>query len=291
LQRSFHSSNHHLVLNLRLIVEFSINSPEKFLMKRVTAKKRLGQHFLKDKVIAGRIASSLSGDGYNSVLEIGPGMGILSRFLMERNFEDFRVIEIDPESVEYLKANLPGLNRIIMGDFLALDLNREFSGPFAIIGNFPYNISTQILFKVLNSRHKAVEVCGMFQKEVADRICSPPGSRTYGILSVLLQAYYNVEYLFNVPNTVFYPPPRVESAVVRLRRNNTKNLGCDEVLFFRTVRSCFNQRRKTLRNSVRSAFRLNNYDYHELIHRPEELSVERFVSLTNWIAENLTDSE
>ncbi len=260
-------------------------------MKRVTAKKRLGQHFLKDRSIAGRIASSLSGDGYNSVLEIGPGMGILSRFLLERNFDDYRVIEIDPELVDYLKANLPRLTRIIQGDFLGLDLDREFNDPFAIIGNFPYNISSQIFFKVLTCRDKAVEVCGMLQKEVADRICSPPGSRTYGILSVLLQAYYNVEYLFHVPNTVFYPPPRVESAVVRLRRNYTKYLGCDEGLFFRVVRSCFNQRRKTLRNSVRSAFNLNNYDNPELIHRPEELSVERFVVLTNWIAENLTDSE
>ena len=260
-------------------------------MKRVTAKKRLGQHFLNDKWIAQRIASSLSGEGYDSVLEIGPGMGILTSCLLERKFDDFRVVEIDPESVEYLKSKLPGLTSIIRGDFLALDLDREFSSRFAIIGNFPYNISSQILFKILNCRDKVVEVCGMLQKEVAERICSPPGSRTYGILSVLLQAYYHVDYLFHVPATVFSPPPRVQSAVIRLRRNSTVHLACDEELFFKTVKRCFNQRRKTLRNSVRSAFGLKNDDYPELTRRPEELSVERFVALTNWIKRNLPVSE
>jgi 16S rRNA (adenine1518-N6/adenine1519-N6)-dimethyltransferase len=260
-------------------------------MKRVTAKKRLGQHFLNDKGIARRIASSLSGDGYGSVLEIGPGMGIVTRYLLERKFDDFRVVEIDPELVDYLKSNLQGLKRIIMGDFLALDLEREFSSRFAIIGNFPYNISSQILFKILNCKDKVVEVCGMLQKEVADRICSPPGSRTYGILSVLLQAYYHVDYLFHVPSTVFSPPPRVQSAVIRLRRNGTVHLACNEELFLKTVKMCFNQRRKMLRNSVRSAFGLKNDDNPELKHRPEELSVERFVALTNWIEGNLPVSE
>jgi 16S rRNA (adenine1518-N6/adenine1519-N6)-dimethyltransferase len=260
-------------------------------MKRVIAKKRLGQHFLSDKEIAREIVMSLSGEGYSSVLEIGPGMGILTRFLIERNFADFRVIEIDDESVDYLKSNLPELTRIIKGDFLTFDLDAAFPEKLAIIGNFPYNISTQILFKILNHRGKVVEVCGMLQKEVAERICSPPGSRVYGILSVLLQAYYNAEYLFSVPNTVFSPPPAVQSSVIRLVRNGTRKLDCNEELFFRTVKACFNQRRKMLRNSVRSAFNLKDYDYHEFIHRPEELSVARFIALTNWIEDHLIVSE
>jgi len=255
-------------------------------MSRVQPKKNLGQHFLKDKATARSIAYSLTGEGCASVLEIGPGMGILTEFLLERGFPDFHVVEIDNESVYYLKERYPDFTNVIRGDFLTLDLERLFEAKLAVIGNFPYNISTQILFRVLNYRDKVGEVCGMLQKEVAERICSPPGSRAYGILSVLLQAYYSAEYLFTVPPTVFSPPPKVESGVIRLRRNQTGKLDCDEALFFRVVKACFNQRRKTLRNSVRSAFELKSYDYHEFHLRPEQLSVRQFVELTKWIGGN-----
>lgn len=197
-------------------------------MNKLIAKKSLGQHFLKDKRIARRIAYSLTGAGYNSVLEIGPGMGILTGFLLERKFKDFRVIEIDNESVHYLQANFPGLINIIRGDFLTMDIEKYFSEKFGIIGNFPYNISTQIFFKVLSNREKIIEITGMLQKEVAERICAGPGSKTYGILSVFLQAFYDVEYLFTVSEGVFSPPPKVKSGVIRLRRNGTLKLDCDE---------------------------------------------------------------
>jgi 16S rRNA (adenine1518-N6/adenine1519-N6)-dimethyltransferase len=260
-------------------------------MSRVQPKKNLGQHFLKDTGIAGRIAASLTGEGYGSVLEIGPGMGVLTGFLMERGFSDFRVIEIDNESVHYLHEHFPGLKGILTGDFLSMDLNAYFPDKMGIIGNFPYNISTQILFKVLQHREKVVEVAGMLQKEVAERICAGPGSKTYGILSVLLQAYYKTEYLFTVSETVFSPPPKVKSGVIRLIRNDVKSLDCDEVLFFRVVKASFNQRRKTLRNSVRSAFELKREDYDEFGLRPEQLSVDQFVRLTRWVDENRVKSE
>lgn len=260
-------------------------------MSWVQPKKNLGQHFLKDIAIAHRIADSLTGEGYGSVLEIGPGMGILTGFLLERGFPDFRVVEIDNESVHFLHENFPGLKNILTGDFLTMDLDAYFPDKMAIIGNFPYNISTQILFKVLKHREKVVEISGMLQKEVAERICAGPGSRTYGIMSVLLQAFYTTEYLFTVSENVFSPPPKVKSGVIRLRRNEVSNLECDEVLFIRVVKACFNQRRKTLRNSVRSAFRLIRDDYHEFGLRPEQLSVEQFVNLTNWIDKNLDRSE
>jgi 16S rRNA (adenine1518-N6/adenine1519-N6)-dimethyltransferase len=259
--------------------------------RRVYPKKNLGQHFLKDTAIARKIADSLTGDGYNTVLEIGPGMGILTGYLMKREFIDFRVIEIDNESVHYIKEHFPQLNNIITGDFLSMDIDKLFTGKIAIIGNFPYNISTQIFFKVLNHREKVVEIAGMLQKEVAERICAGPGSKTYGILSVLLQAFYRTEYLFTVPEHVFSPPPKVKSGVIRLIRNDVKNLDCDEVLFFRVVKACFNQRRKTLRNSVRAAFDLMRDDYHEFGLRPEQLSVNQFVQLTRWIDENRNKSE
>lgn len=252
---------------------------------RVQPKKSLGQHFLKDTAIAKRIADTLSGDGYSSVLEIGPGMGVLTGFLQERGFADFRVIEIDNESVHYLNEHFPGLT-IIKGDFLTMDLESVFDGQMAIIGNFPYNISTQILFRVLEHRDKVDEVAGMFQKEVAERICAGPGSKTYGILSVLLQLYYTAEYLFTVPEHVFSPPPKVKSGVLRLKRNSVIKPDCNEELFFRVVKAGFNQRRKTLRNSIRSAFRLGRDDYHGFGLRPEQLSVSQFIELTNWIDEN-----
>lgn len=260
-------------------------------MEKVKPKKRLGQHFLNDKNIAQKIASSLSEEGCRSVLEIGPGMGILTKFLLEREFPDLTVIEIDNESVDYLKKNFPDLKNIIRGDFLTFDIDKYFDSNLAIIGNFPYNISSQILFKILDHRDKVIEVCGMLQKEVAERICAPPGSRTYGILSVLLQAFYSVEYLFPVSNSVFHPPPKVQSAVIRLRRNQVRALGCDEKLFFRVVKASFNQRRKTLRNSIKSAFNLKNHDFPESHQRPERLSVGQFVDLTNWVEEHLIVSE
>jgi 16S rRNA (adenine1518-N6/adenine1519-N6)-dimethyltransferase len=255
-------------------------------MRKVQPKKNLGQHFLKDLGIACKIAGSLTGDGYNSVLEIGPGMGVLTKYLMERTFNDFRVIEIDNESVHYLQTHFPGLKNIIRGDFLSMNIDSCFPGKIAIIGNFPYNISTQILFKVLKHREKVIEIVGMLQKEVAERICAGPGSKTYGILSVLLQAFYNTEYLFTVPEHLFSPPPKVKSGVIRLIRNDTVSLECDETLFVRVVKSCFNQRRKTLRNSVRAAFVLKRDDYSEFNLRPEQLSVHQFVRLTRWIDEN-----
>jgi 16S rRNA (adenine1518-N6/adenine1519-N6)-dimethyltransferase len=253
---------------------------------RVYAKKNLGQHFLRDAGIANKIANSLTGAGYSSVLEIGPGMGILTGYLLGRGFNDFRVIEIDNESVHYIKEHFPELNNVITGDFLSLDIDKYFTEKMAIIGNFPYNISTQILFKVLKHREKVVEIAGMLQKEVAERICAGPGSKTYGILSVLLQAFYKTEYLFTVPENVFSPPPKVKSGVIRLIRNDVKNIDCDEILFFRVVKACFNQRRKTLRNSVRAAFELKRDDYHEFGLRPEQLSVDQFVQLTRWIDKN-----
>jgi 16S rRNA (adenine1518-N6/adenine1519-N6)-dimethyltransferase len=252
----------------------------------ITPKKNLGQHFLKDRDIASKIAGTLTGSGYNSVLEIGSGTGILTEFLIERRFPDLRVIEIDNESVFYLKQKFPGLKDIMRGDFLKLDIDECFTDKLAVIGNFPYNISSQILFKVLNHKDKIIEVCGMFQKEVAERICSSPGSKTYGILSVLIQAFYSTEYLFTVPEYVFLPPPKVKSGMIRLRRNQVARLGCDESLFFRVVKASFNQRRKIIRNSVKAAFQLRKEDYRDFGLRPEQLSVDQFVELTNWIDKN-----
>ncbi len=257
----------------------------------VRPKKKLGQHFLKDRDIARRIANSLSGSGYSSVLEIGPGKGILTQFLINRKFQDFRVIEIDNESAYYLKKNLPDLKEIIRGDFLKMDLDQYFNDKIAIIGNFPFNISSQILFRIIDYRDKIIEVCGMFQKEVAERICSPPGTKAYGILSVILQAFYIPEYLFTVSEYVFSPPPKVKSGVVRLTRNKIEELGCDELLFQKVIKASFNQRRKTLRNSVKAAFKLKREDYKDFDLRAEQLSVGQFVELTNWIGENRILSE
>ncbi len=254
-------------------------------MIRVRPKKYLGQHFLKDRTIAEKISGSLTGAGYRALLEIGPGMGILTGYLIEKRFDDFRVVEIDKESVHYLENKFDGL-RIISGDFLDLDIDSLFPGKLAVIGNFPYNISSQIFFMILKYRNKVEEVCCMLQDEVAKRICAGPGSRIYGILSVLVQAYYSAEYLFSVPPEVFSPPPKVQSGVIRLKRNGILNLECDEKLFFTVVKACFNQRRKVLRNSVKAAFKLRNYDYDELYLRPEQLSVDQFVRLTSWIDSN-----
>ena len=251
--------------------------------KGVRPKKFLGQHFLKDQNIAENIALSLTRHtGYQQVLEVGPGTGVLTQFLLKQSMYETTVIEVDDESVAYLKKHYPDL-AILHQDFLKFNLSL-LPQPLAIIGNFPYNISSQIFFKVLDHRQIIPEVVGMLQKEVADRICSPPGNKTYGILSVLLQAYYTIEYLFTVEPHVFHPPPKVRSAVIRLKRNEIKQLDCDERLFRRVVKQGFQNRRKTLRNalkplnlpeSVRQSSTLNL--------RAEQLSVKDFVKLTQQI--------
>lgn len=245
----------------------------------VRAKKFLGQHFLKDENIARQIAESLTGITPH-VLEIGPGMGVLTKYLYNRPDIDFHAIEIDRESVSYLHQHYPSLH-VIEGDFLALDPGTLFSEPFAVIGNFPYNISSQILFKVFDNRSRVPELVGMFQKEVAERVAAKPGSKTYGILSVLLSAYYDIEYLFTVPEHVFTPPPKVKSAVIRLRRNSVTTLECDENLFVKVVKIGFNQRRKTLRNALRQLnMPLDNVPDRLLSLRAEQLSVDDFITLT-----------
>ena len=251
----------------------------------VKAKKHLGQHFLTDESIAQKIADSISLENYSKVLEIGPGMGVLTKYLLEKPTDTF-VIEIDTESVEYLGNNYPKLEgKIISKDFLKYNLNEVFNGePFAIIGNFPYNISTQIVFKALEMRNQVPEFAGMFQKEVAQRICEKKGSKVYGILSVLTQAFYEAEYLFTVPPDVFDPPPKVDSGVLRLKRKEDFSLPCDEKLFFRVVKTAFQQRRKTLRNSLKT-FDFSDSLKEDIIFdlRPEQLSVESFIELTQKI--------
>lgn len=259
-----------------------------FQTKGVRAKKHLGQHFLTDLNIARKISDSVSGGSQATpqiVLEVGPGMGVLTQFLLDRDDITLYAAEIDSESIIYLQDNFPKLTpNLIEGDFLELDLNSLFSPSLKIIGNFPYNISSQIFFKVLENRDLIPEVVGMVQREVAVRIAEPPGSRNYGILSVLLQAWYDIEYLFTVNEGVFNPPPKVKSAVVRLRRNDVKELGCNEELFVRVVKAAFGQRRKMLRNSLKSVFGDFWGDTHTFFTtRAEQLSVDNFVELTNWI--------
>jgi len=248
----------------------------------VRAKKHLGQHFLKDETIASKIADSLVEENYNIVLEIGPGMGILTKYLLQKKFET-HVIEIDKESVEYLKAHYLNLaNRIIEADFLKINIAEYFPNQqIAIIGNFPYNISSQIVFKTLENRHLIPEFSGMFQKEVAERIAEKEGSKTYGILSVLTQAFYDVTYLFTVEPTVFDPPPKVKSGVIHLKRKENFQLPVNEKLFYNVVKTAFNQRRKTLRNSLKS-LNLSDKLREDAIFalRPEQLSVARFIELT-----------
>ena len=257
----------------------------------VKAKKYLGQHFLNDENIAQKIADSLSLEGYKSVLEIGPGMGVLTKYLLKKDITT-HVIEIDSESVEYLKNNYLNLApRIIEENFLKYDLITVFKGEaFAIIGNFPYNISTQIVFKTLEMRDQIPEFSGMFQKEVAQRICSKEGSKVYGILSVLTQAYYDAEYLFTVPPNVFNPPPKVESGVLRLTRKENQSLDCDEKLLFKVVKMAFQQRRKTLRNSLKTLNLSDNLREDVIFgKRPEQLSVEQFIELTALIENDINE--
>lgn len=269
------------------------NVPQHKRAGDVTAKKFLGQHFLTDETIARRIVESITAlsnqtetDSYHSVtnvLEIGPGMGVLTKYMVDDNRLNIKSVEIDSESVEYLHNHYPTL-QLVEGDFLKLDLESVFGAAFTLIGNFPYNISSQILFKVYDNRDIVPEVVGMFQKEVAERIVSPPGNKSYGILSVLLSAYYDMEYLFTVPESVFNPPPKVKSAVIRLRRNSRTHLDCDEELFKKVVKAGFNQRRKTLRNALKAM--TLNYEQvpAELLDkRAEQLSYQDFEQITNLI--------
>ena len=293
---------------------------------QVRAKKALGQHFLTDQKVARNIVDALvtpfpskdlnevkassdarpapylsmkdgkgfkveggSGESYFPVLEVGPGMGVLTQYLLEREDIDLRLIEIDTESVEYLLTHFQGMQgRLMEGDFLQLKLEKLFPDKFAIIGNFPYNISSQIFFKVLDHKDRIPEVVGMVQKEVAERIAEKPGSKTYGILSVLLQAWYNIEYLFTVGSGCFAPPPKVESAVIRLTRNSRTELGCDENLFKTVVKTAFGQRRKMMRNPLKPIAlahgKADVLSQDIFSQRPEQLSVEDFVALTNLLA-------
>ena len=257
-------------------------------MDKVKAKKHLGQHFLKDESIAKDIADTLTLNGYAKVLEIGPGMGVLTKYILDKPVETY-VIEIDTESVEYLNAHYPKLHgKIISEDFLRYNITKDFGDePFAIIGNFPYNISTQIVFRTLELRDRIPEFSGMFQKEVAQRICEKKGSKAYGILSVLVQAFYEAEYLFTVDEHVFNPPPKVKSGVLRLIRKENYHLPVDEKLFFAVVKMAFNQRRKTLRNSLKTYNLSDNLKEDTIFDlRPEQLSVEQFIDLTQKIAAN-----
>ncbi|SNR54282.1 16S rRNA (adenine(1518)-N(6)/adenine(1519)-N(6))-dimethyltransferase RsmA [Lutibacter flavus] len=255
----------------------------------VRAKKHLGQHFLKDELIAQQIADSLTEKGYKNVLEIGPGMGVLTKYLLKKPLTT-HVIEIDKESVEYLQAHYLNLaNRIISKDFLKINLSDYFGDEqVAIIGNFPYNISTQIVFKTLENRHQIPEFSGMFQKEVAKRIAEKEGSKVYGILSVLTQAFYDVEYLFTVPPTVFDPPPKVDSGVIRFIRKENYTLPVDEKLFYKVVKTGFQQRRKTLRNSLKILNLSDSLREDSIFDkRPEQLSVQEFISLTSKIEKDV----
>ncbi len=261
-------------------------------MNQVRAKKSLGQHFLTDLNIASKICDSLGGgtaENPAAVLEVGCGMGVLTRFLLQRDDIVTYGAEIDGESVEYLHEHYPDFApRLIYGDFLTMDLRERFGDEVRVIGNFPYNISSQIFFKIIENRDIVPECVGMIQREVAVRMAEPPGSREYGILSVLLQAWYDIEYLFTVGEKVFNPPPKVKSAVVRLRRNGTTRLGCDETLFVRVVKASFGQRRKMIRNSLKSVFGdFGGKEHRFFSMRAEQLSVADFTELTNWVAENL----
>jgi len=250
-------------------------------MHQVKAKKYLGQHFLKDMGVARQIAESLTLDGPTAVLEIGPGMGVLTQFLLQNPLIDLTAVELDSESVVYLHEHYPDL-KVIEADFLKMDLKSHFSDKFCIIGNFPYNISSQIFFKMLDNKDSIPCLAGMIQKEVAERIAAPAGSKTYGILSVLMQAYYKIEYLFTVGAHVFDPPPKVQSAVIRFTRNEVSQIDCNEQLFKTVVKTAFNQRRKTLRNSLKPIVESGHPMYANPLFdlRPERLDVAAFIDLT-----------
>ena len=254
-------------------------------MEKVKPKKHLGQHFLIDLSIAERIAAQVTGHGgVKQLLEIGPGMGVLTDYLLKGDL-DVNLIEIDRESIAYLHQKYPNLqNKVIEGDFLKFDFSTVFTTPFAVVGNFPYNISSQIFFKILEDKNKVSEVVCMLQKEVARRIASPKGSKEYGILSVLLQAWYDIDYIFSVPPGVFNPPPKVNSGVIRLTRNQVQKLDCNEKLFFQVVKGGFGNRRKTLRNSLKSFQLTEEFKSHPILDkRAEQLDVADFVFLTQQI--------
>lgn len=252
----------------------------------VRAKKHLGQHFLKDKNICKKIAEQFQHhQGVKTAIEIGPGMGALTEYLLLDSETELYVMDVDTESIDYLKIHYPQLGeRIIFGDFLKMDPTKIVGQkPFAVVGNFPYNISSQILFKCIDFKDSIPEIMGMFQKEVAQRVAEKPGSKTYGILSVLLQAYYDIEYCFTVDEHVFDPPPKVKSGVIRCTRNDREKLPCDEKLFKQVVKMSFNQRRKTIRNSIK-ALLPETYEENPMLQlRPERLGVEEFIELTNWV--------
>ena len=248
----------------------------------VRAKKALGQHFLTDQSIARGIVEALSTGGARDVLEIGPGMGVLTQYLLQRDDINLKMVELDGESVDYLLTHFPGMQgRLYMADYLKLDMHKLFPAEYRVIGNFPYNISSQIFFKILEDKDIVPEVVCMIQKEVAERIAEKPGSKTYGILSVLLQAWYDIDYVMSVGSGAFAPPPKVQSAVIRLRRNGRKDLGCDGKLFKTVVKTAFNQRRKTLRNALKPMIR-EGFDTSDPIFdlRAERLGIEDFVRLT-----------
>ena len=254
------------------------------------AKKSYGQHFLTSEEIASQIADGLKLNGaYEKVIEIGPGQGMLTKYLLEKEYE-LLVVEADDDMVFYLKKHFPQLKDfIINADFLKVDLSLFFKNePFAIIGNFPYNISSQILFKMLEYKSQVPELVGMFQKEMADRVVASPGSKTYGVISVLVQAFYDGELILNVDRQFFNPPPKVQSAVIRLTRKENQDLGCDQKLFRQVVKQAFGQRRKMLRNTMKSYIKGDELLENEFFkQRPEQLSVEDFVKLTNWIDERV----
>lgn len=253
----------------------------------IRAKKHLGQHFLNDEQIAKAIVDALlEKDSQRAIIEVGPGTGVLTQHLIV-NQKNFVALDLDEESVAFLKEKYPDQkNKIVFADFLEADLYRLSGSKFNVIGNFPYNISSQIMFKILEHKNDVSIVVGMFQKEVAMRLAEKPGSKVYGILSVLLQAYYDIEYLFTVHENAFTPPPKVKSAVIRLIRNDVKKLDCNEELFKKVVKTAFNQRRKTIRNSIRSLFNNNEIRHPLLDKRPEQLSVVQFVELTQFVESN-----
>ena len=253
----------------------------------VRAKKALGQHFLTDQHIAKTIVASLTESPVRDVLEIGPGMGVLSQYLLKREDIDLKLVELDKESVDYLYLHHPAVcSRLYLADYLKLDIHTLFPSQYRIIGNFPYNISSQIFFKILDDKDLVPEVVCMIQKEVADRIAEKPGTKTYGILSVLLQAWYDIDYIISVGSGAFSPPPKVQSAVIRLRRNSRTELGCDQKLFKQVVKTAFNQRRKTLRNALKPILP-EGFDSSAPVFdlRAEKLSVEDFIALTTLIAD------
>jgi len=259
-------------------------------MRQVKPKKFLGQHFLKDLKIAQDIADTVDTFPQLPILEVGPGMGVLTQFLVKKD-RPVKVVELDFESVAYLRNEYPSLeDHIIEDDFLKMNLTRLFDGkPFVLTGNYPYNISSQIFFKMLDNKDLIPCCTGMIQKEVAERIAAPPGSKTYGILSILIQAWYRVEYLFTVSEHVFNPPPKVKSAVIRMTRNEVQDLGCDEKLFKQVVKTTFNQRRKMLRNSIKPILGAESPLLQDEIFtkRPEQLSIQQFIELTNWVEKEL----